>query len=393
MNEPRENVDILYVITKSNWGGAQRHVHDLAFAAKEKFSVAVALGGHGVLAKKLERGGIPVHEIPSLERDISLGKELRVSIALVRLFRDTRPTIVHLHSPKAGGLGAFAAQVAGVPHVVYTSHGLPFEEDLPLWQKALRAFFTWLTFILCDVVILITEANLRKVRDMPLLRNRTRFIRSGIDRVLPLERKDAQKRLREMCGIGETADTATWVGTIAEYLPVKGLEYLIRAVALVRNKHPDILCVLIGGGKQEEMLKALIDELGLSKNVFLAGFIDDAARYLSAFDIFTLTSLKEGLPYAVLEAGSVGIPFAGSAIPGIQEIVTDMSSGILVRPKQPREIAGALELLVEDSARRKLYGKALKDRIDKDFSRDVMLRKTLGLYAELSEGAVRHAHE
>jgi glycosyltransferase involved in cell wall biosynthesis len=386
----RPSVDILYVITKSNWGGAQRHVYDLAVAAKQTLSVAVALGGDGVLAHKLRTADIEAHGIAALQRDISLGKELYALIDLFRLFRQMRPTTVHLHSPKAGGLGAFAAQLAGVPQVIYTSHGLPFEEDRPWWQKAVLVFFTWLTFILCDTVILITQANLHKVSKMPWLGRRIRFIRSGIDPVDPLPRDDARNRLREMSGATEVTSSTTWIGTIAEYHPVKGLEYLIRGIGLVRRKHPDVICMLIGGGEQEGRLNEIIEECGLSKNVFLVGFIDAAARYLSAFDIFALTSLKEGLPYVVLEAGSIGVGFVGSSISSIQEIVTDMTSGVLVRPKQPKEIAGALALLIDDASRRELYGKALKEKVDKDFSKRTMLAQTLGLYTALT---VRHTHE
>jgi glycosyltransferase involved in cell wall biosynthesis len=385
----RTPIDILYVITKSNWGGAQRYVYDIAVAAKEQFSVAVALGGSGTLVERLEAADIPVHAIASFQRDISFGKELGTFVELFRIFRKLRPNIVHLNSSKAGGIGALAAQLAGVPKVIYTSHGLPFEEDRPSWQKALITVATWITFILCDIVIAITHANLKKVARMPLMGYRPRLIRLGIPESNRLSRAEARKQLQEICGIPKDLTKALWMGTIAEYHPNKGLLHLIQGLELLRKKHPNIVCVLIGGGELDKKLSAEIDLRGLSKNVFLAGFLPDAASYLSAFDIFTLTSIKEGMPYVLLEAGNASLPIVGSALPGIAEVVTDMSSGILVRPKAPREIEGALELLIEDAPRRKEYGEALKTRIESDFSEKEMLEKTLALYAHLVVQGVR----
>ena len=84
----------------------------------------------------------------------------------------------------------------------------------------------------------------------------------------------------------------------------------------------------------------------------------------------------------MLEAGIAKKAFVGSAISSIQEIVSDMQSGILVRPKQPKEIAGALSLLIEDPARRELYGNELEKRVSSEFSETTMLEKTFSLYTE-----------
>ncbi|MBP9771470.1 MAG: glycosyltransferase [Candidatus Pacebacteria bacterium] len=375
-------INVLYVITKSNWGGAQRYLFDIATAAKKDFSVAVATGGDGALVERLNSADIPVFPIESFQRDISFVKEFKAFFELFGLFRKLRPTIVHLNSSKAGGTGALAARLAGVPKVIYTSHGLPFEEDRPFWQKKLIWFFTWVTFLLSHTTIIITKANLENALKMPWLSHRLRLIRNGVSDTHTLSQKTAREKLIQLCDIKNASNETIWVGTIAEYHPNKGLPYLIDAINLLCAKHPHIVCVIVGGGELEDMLRKEIEIKGLIKNVFLAGFLPDAATYLSAFDIVTLTSIKEGLPYVVLEAGTAGIAFVGSAISSIQEIVTDMQSGILVRPKQPKEIAGALSLLIEDPLRRELYGKALKKRVTDDFSAKTMIEKTLSLYTE-----------
>src|SRR5687767_3813467 len=109
MPAPERKRRIIFVITKSNFGGAQRYVYDLAVALpKDRFEVIVAFGGAGVLADRLVAAGIRTVSLSGLDRDINPLKELSVFVALVRLFRHERPDAVHLNSSKIGGLGALA---------------------------------------------------------------------------------------------------------------------------------------------------------------------------------------------------------------------------------------------------------------------------------------------
>jgi glycosyltransferase involved in cell wall biosynthesis len=121
---------ILYLITKSNWGGAQRHVFDLAVAMKDRgHDVAVALGGDGTLRTRLEAAGIYTHSIASLGRDISTGKDTGSLKEIMSVIHHRRPDILHVHSPKAAGLGAVAGRILGVKKIMYTVHGWAFNED------------------------------------------------------------------------------------------------------------------------------------------------------------------------------------------------------------------------------------------------------------------------
>lgn len=103
---------ILYVITKSNWGGAQRYVYDLATGLpKDHFAISVACGGQGLLKDKLEIAGIKIIPIPYFQRDINITKEFYSFVELIKIFRTEKPDIIHLNSSKAGVIGALAAFV------------------------------------------------------------------------------------------------------------------------------------------------------------------------------------------------------------------------------------------------------------------------------------------
>src|SRR5689334_9727685 len=120
MDSPHKK--ILFVITKANWGGAQRYVYDLATAARERGAdVAVAFGTDGLLHTKLEEAGIRTLVLPHLTRDINLRAEWESFKALRALIKEERPDIVHVNSSKAG-LTLIAARLEKVPQIIFTAH-------------------------------------------------------------------------------------------------------------------------------------------------------------------------------------------------------------------------------------------------------------------------------
>ena len=118
----------------------------------------------------------------------------------------------------------------------------------------------------------------------------------------------------------------------------------------------------------------------LSKVVRLAGFVDNAQRYLQAFDIFLLPSVTEALGISILEAGSAGMPVIATSVGGMPEIIDDMKTGILVRPRQPKEIASAIKFLINNPNRAEEFGKNLSKKVSENFSLETMLEKTYALY-------------
>ena len=156
---------ILYLVTKSNWGGAQKYVYDLAlsFAAKGH-DVTVAFGGQGELARKLVDAGIRTVSIDSLARDINLTKELKSTLLLYRLIKKESPDIIHSNSSKAGGIGSLLGRFLGVPLVVVTIHGAPFREERSFMIRGLIYLFTWMTSLLAHKVIAVSKQEVLYLR-------------------------------------------------------------------------------------------------------------------------------------------------------------------------------------------------------------------------------------
>jgi len=397
---PIENkkTKILYVITKSNWGGAQRYVYDLATSLpKKEFEVMVVLGGEGLarsamaegltrratpegeLTTKLIAQGIPVLPVPTLMRDVGISKDIASFFALRKIFKNERPDVIHLNSSKVGGLGALAGRIAGVKKIIFTAHGWAFNEERPWIQIMLIKFLSWLTMLLSHRVIVVSRYDEELGNRMPFVNQKIIHINNGVKRIKYASKTSARENL-----LGETplVRKKIWLGTIAELHPNKGISYALQGLKnmIQKTDFKDFLYVVVGEGEDRDKLKILVEKLDLNTHVVFVGKKENAATLLRAFDIFILPSTKEGLPYVILEAGIAGIPTVASAVGGIPEVIEDMQSGILVKPKNPEEIALALEFLFANPQKRAEFGETFKECVVSTLSIEKMVRETLMLY-------------
>jgi glycosyltransferase involved in cell wall biosynthesis len=405
-----QRAKILYVITKSNWGGAQRYVYDLATGlSKEKYDTEVVLGGDGPLSVKLREAGIPVTSLPGLARNVSVGKDTGVFWSLLKIFREKKPDVVHLNSSKIGALGAVAAHLAGIrfptkknkqiprTKIIFTAHGWAFNENRSAVSKTLIKFISWLTIMLCHQTIAVSEHMRSKTLYWPIVRNKIIVIHNGVSSVTGFSAANARLELtRQSAALKAEIAHAhknysekdiVWLGTIAELHHIKGHETTLRALkeyitgeGYKKATGKKILYAIIGEGEERAALENLIKELELTDTVFLLGHMDGAAQYIKAFDIFILASLSEGLGYVILEAGMAEVGCIATAVGGIPEIISDMKSGILVQPQRPKEIAHAIDYLIENKGLAKEYAAALHAKVAAEFSIEQMIAKTEALY-------------
>jgi len=373
---------ILYIITKSNWGGTQRHVFDLALDMKKRgHDVVVALGGDGILRSKLEENSVSTRSISSLGRDVSVGKDAGSFKEIFSIIRREKPDIIHLHSPKAAGLGALAGRLLRVKKIIYTVHGWAFNENRPLHQKVAIVIFSWFTALLSHKIILLSQKELSQTLSFPFIKQKTVLIPLGISTPVFMSVDGAKQFISKKIGMPfADFNKKVIVGTIAELHPNKGLTFFIEAMKVVAEKHTNIIAIIIGDGEQYEYLKKLIERESLVSNIFLAGYVESASEYLKAFNYFILPSVKEGLPYTIIEAGFAGLPVIATTVGGIPEIIEDMKSGILIQPRKSSEIAHAINFCVEHPDVARQYAKALNETVKVKFALERMLKETEGVY-------------
>ncbi|KKW18882.1 MAG: putative membrane protein [Parcubacteria group bacterium GW2011_GWB1_50_9] len=376
---------ILFVITKSNWGGAQRYVYDIATnVPRDRFEPVVAAGGNGALIVKLKNAGIRTIAIRALDRDISIAKEILSFFSLLAIYRRERPSVIHANSSKAGGIGAAAAWMykilsgASRPLVVFTAHGWGFNEPRPRTARIAIAAASALAGIFQDVVICINAADAKSARRL-IRKEKIVLIPNGIGAFTAIGRDDARKELSRLSA-REIAQGEFLIGTIAELTKNKGHEYLLDALALVHARGIRVCAIWIGEGELQKILKEKIRARGLEKTIFLVGFLDDAEKYLSAFDAFVLPSLKEGTPYTMLEAMHAGVPVIATRTGGMPDLIQDSKTGILVRPADARELAAAILRASKDSSLCETLARNAKTVVQMDYTLERMLSATEKIY-------------
>jgi len=376
---------ILYIITKSNWGGAQKNVFELASAMKERgHTVSVALGGEGILQKKLEDISIKTYPISDLGRDISTKKDFASFRQIYSIIKREKPDVLHLHSPKAAGMGALAGRLQKIKSIIVTVHGWTFNEDRSVGQKIAIAGLSWFTSLLAHKTILISKKDYNQAEHFPGLKDKLSLIPTGIKPPIFMSIDGSKQILGKSIGMDiATINKKIVIGTIAELHPNKGLKYLVASMKQVAKDHPEAICIIIGDGDDKAMLHLTIKEAELENNIFLLGYLENASDYLKAFNIFVLPSEKEGLPYVILEAGCASLPVVATTVGGIPEVVEDMRSGVLVQPKNDKELSHALSFMIEHPAMRKQYGTILRETVIQNFSIEKMLDKTENLYKEI----------
>ncbi len=373
---------ILYIVTKSNWGGAQRHVYDLSISMKERgHDVKVAMGGSGLLKEKLESSGIFTYPIGDLGRDISTGKDLSSFQEIFRIIKDQKPDVLHLHSPKAQAMGALSGRLLGVKKIIMTVHGWTWNEKRPFGERAVIVLGQWLTSLLCHKVIVISNHDHEQALRLPGLKKRVTLIALGIKTSALMSVDGARQFIAKALSMDVSEyNKKVVIGTIAELHRNKGLDYLIDAMKDVIGKNSDTICLVMGDGEEKARLQARIKELGLENNFFLLGYVPDAAQYLKALRIFVLPSLKEGLPYVLLEAGAASLSVVTTSVGGIPDIIEDMHSGMLVQPKNSRDLAHALLFTIEHPKEAKDYANNLRMKVQTTFSFDKMIDSVSAVY-------------
>lgn len=318
---------LLFVITKSNWGGAQAYVYALATRFKAAGAdVAVLLGGAGgagapagLLAERLKEAGVRTVFLPSFMRDVSLIHEWNSFFELLRVLKNEKPDVLHLNSSKAGGLGTLAGRVAGIRRIIFTAHGFAHRERRPLHERALIWVASWLTIAFAHTTIVLSEYEFRRA---PVIFSRRKLVvvHNGIDLDMPV---DSGEKIRGAFPAGVRI-----TGTVGELTKNKN------QIALVEQakSDPEMYVAIVGEGEERPRLEAKIAQYGLAKRVKLFGFVP-AREVLRGFDVFALPSLKEGLPYALLEARAAGLPIVANRVGGVGEILDakDMSEFSLER--------------------------------------------------------------
>jgi len=288
--------------------------------------------------------GLPVVRVPELVSPISPRRDARALRLLTEHLADVGYDVVHTHSAKAGALGRLAAERAGTPRVVHTFHGFPFHEFQSRGRRAgyiaVERYLARRTDVFLAVGGAVAAEAVRRGIAAP---DRVRVINPAISGpaspASPADRAVARRRLAVPVG-------CTVVGTVGRVDYQKAPESFVDALAELDR--PDVYAVWIGDGPLRRDLERRVDRRGLRDRFRCVGHRDDVPGLLPGLDVFVMASRYEGLPCAVAEAMTAGLPVVATAVNAVPDVVLPGETGLLASPQQPQQLAAAIRYMLDE---------------------------------------------
>jgi len=295
-----------------------------------------------------------------------------------KLLKEIRFSLVHVHTPVAAFVTRLACQRTNTHPVLYTAHGFHFYKGAPLKNWLLYYNMEKLAARWTDGLITINEEDFEAAKKFRLRNNGQVFYVPGVgvdveaiqQRAAAIDRSTKRREL----GID---DKSTVIITVGELNTNKNHTQVLRALSELRKTNLHYL--IVGTGENELKLKKMVKQLSLQNNVSFLGFRKDIPELLSASDIFILTSRREGLPRAILEAMAVGLPIIATNVRGNRDLVKHGENGYSVQLDDVQQTILAIEALSSSKSLRESMGEINREVV-REYSLERVLSETEVIY-------------
>ncbi len=292
----------------------------------------------------------------------------RLFTKLVGHLRSTRYTIVHTHNSITGAVGRLAARATRVPLVIHTTHGFHFHEAMPARQRLpYVAAERWLARC-CDLLLCQNREEIADIRRFGLRpRQGVCHVGNGIDlrQFAPRAALPENRRPTLLC-----------VGRLEA---VKNHAMLFQALEKIRSRH-DVLLQLVGDGPDRDQLAAALAARGLTDAVEFLGYRYDIPELTAAADVVVLTSVKEGIPRALMQAAAVGVPVVATDVKGTREVVVNGRTGFLVPLGDADGFAERTIRLLDSADLRRDFGKNAVAHARREFDEVQVVQRLVRVY-------------
>ncbi|MEJ8547781.1 glycosyltransferase [Brevibacillus borstelensis] len=372
---------VLHVIGGGEFGGAEQHILNLLSSLPaDEVETTVVCFYDSLFASKLRKAGVPVIALDRFGRF-----DVRLLQALREVFRSFQPHLIHTHGVKANFFSRLASWGSGATLLTTVHSSLRYDYAHPL-AYALVSLMERGTRRWNRHYIAISEAIAEILRKGGVPREQISVIYNGTDlspyRQTQLRESDRTSRRAEW----KIPPDAFLFGTVARFVPVKGLPLLVDAFAQLAKEvreGPMPYLVLVGDGPERVVLEAKVREHGLEDRVRFAGFRQDIPACLHACDVFVHSSLYEGLGYTIIEAMASEIPVVASHVGGVKEFVTHNQTGLAVSPGDVAGLAEAMKAILESPDLRERLVRNSLALVEQTFTIQIMAEQTLALYRRL----------
>jgi glycosyltransferase involved in cell wall biosynthesis len=358
-------VRIAHLIETDGPGGAERVVAELASGLQRAGAdnvVFVPERGDGWLGEQLRESRVAMDHF-HLDAPVSPACAQRLAAA----FRRHNVAVAHSHEFSMAVYGAWAACLAGIPHLI-TMHGSRYYAGRLQRRVALRAAIGYSRRTVAVSNPLADHLR----RDLFVRRSRISVITNGVR-----HRAAVHTTIREELRLAPDDMLAVAVGNL---YPVKGHQFLIEAIARITARHPRLHVAICGRGDQADVIAAGARERRIHERVHMLGLRPDVDGILAAADLFVMPSISEGLPLALLEAMFAGCPIVASDVGEVAATLDHGSCGLLVAPGETQALANAMDELLSNRTRARDLGDRAKRRALAEYDVAHMIRRYAAMY-------------
>lgn len=380
LNSPK----ILYLdnFSGAGLGGGERHLIAMAEGALQAgYDVIVGCASGSGLEKVLRSMGVGIRHVNFKAGFIGALLDVR------GLCGRERPDILHTTGFLTNNVGRLAGRMAGVPIIISTVHCEPDStlqfKDGVIWRigQKLRNVLDRFTARFAGKVVAVSELIRKKLTAMGLPSDKVVTVPNAVspELIARLAKNDS----------GICLPPTRLIGCSGRIEAVKGFNYFIEACAILAKNNVDFHAVIMGDGPVAGELEAEVNKLGIADKITFTGWLKslgEVFELMSRLDVYVLPSLSEGLNTTLLEALVLERPVVATDVGGNPEIIIDRQTGLLVPPRDPRAIADAVSLLLDDPLLGEQLAAAGKKMVMEHYTLDQMIGRTLGIYEELLQG-------
>jgi sugar transferase (PEP-CTERM/EpsH1 system associated) len=367
-------IKIMHVIDSLGIGGMERVVIDVANGLDAvRFEQTICCLSRRGEAANFLRGGVRCIDLAKGDKADRL-----MPLKIARVIRQEQPDIVHSQSWSGVDTGLARLMTPGIK-LVHSEHGrhVPYIHAESLKRRIARRCL----YHLADSVFAIS-AEVREFycRESGFPAERMAVIPNGID-IRRIDEAD-RRGVRQEFGFIESDFV---IGTVARLDATKDTHTLVRAFAQLHHAQPDsrLKLLIVGDGAERTNLESFVGKQELNHAVVFTGLRHDVPRLLGAMNVFSLSSLSEGMPLTVMEAMAARLPVVATNVGALPELVEESATGFLTEPEDAAGLAERLRKLYQNPEMANLFGTNARRKVEQEFSLDRMLRRYANLYVSV----------
>ena len=376
-----KKINVCHLISGDLWAGAEVQMFTVVTALNKapELNVSAIVLNEGKLVSKLRDVGIEVTVI-----DESQYGFLQILRQAKKYLGGKNIDILHTHRYKENVIGALLKKGGSVRYIVQTVHGI--NEPLK-WFKALKAklyssvnlYYTRKYF---DKILAVSD-DIRNTLGKKVDSDKLDTIHNAINPA-NIRITDTTEKIKHDLGINSIEHI---IGSAGRMVPVKGYSVFLDMAKIILAKIPGTMFLLVGDGPLMEELKIKARRMGIGDQVLFLGFRNDIIDIINCLDIFVISSYHEGIPMALLEAMALKKAVVATAVGGINEIIENDISGLLVAPGGARSLADSCIKVLNDIGVKERLGAEAVKRINNEFVYDIQRDRIIDVYNELMKRA------